>query len=72
MEPILRRETFMVSDKLGTMTWYIVKTPDQSCSVTDDQILADATSEKWGPYSTRDEAIAKRIGLIRAGKCQPV
>jgi hypothetical protein len=25
----------------------------------------------WGPFSSREEAIAKRIGLIRAGKCQP-
>jgi hypothetical protein len=54
------------------MTWYIVKNLDQSCAVTEDQTIADAASEKWGPYLTRDEAIAKRIGLIRAGKCQPV
>ena len=54
------------------MTWYIVKNPDQSCTVTDNQDLAETAGEKWGPYPTRDEAIAKRIGLIRAGKCQPV
>lgn len=54
------------------MTWYIVKNPDQSCAVTEDQTIAETAEEKWGPYSTRDEAIAKRIGLIRAGKCQPV
>jgi hypothetical protein len=54
------------------MTWYIVKNPDQSCAVTEDPALAETAREKWGPYPTRDEAIAKRIGLIRAGKCQPV
>ena len=54
------------------MTWYIVKNLDQSCAVTEDLALAETASEKWGPYPTRDEAIAKRIGLIRAGKCQPV
>jgi hypothetical protein len=54
------------------MTWYIVKNPNQSCVVTADLALAEAAEEKWGPYPTRDEAIAKRIGLIRAGKCQPV
>ena len=54
------------------MTWYIVKNPDQSCIVTEDLTLAETASEKWGPYPTRDEAIAKRIGLIRSGKCQPI
>ena len=27
--------------------------------------------QKWGPFETQNQAIAKRIGLIRAGKCQP-
>jgi len=27
--------------------------------------------EKWGPYDSPEDAIARRIGLIRAGKCQP-
>jgi hypothetical protein len=26
--------------------------------------------EKWGPYDSPEDAIARRIGLIRAGKCQ--
>ena len=26
---------------------------------------------KWGPFKTQNQAIAKRVGLIRAGKCQP-
>ncbi|MEM8503438.1 MAG: DDE transposase family protein [Cyanobacteria bacterium P01_D01_bin.1] len=25
----------------------------------------------WGPFETQNQAIAKRVGLIRAGKCQP-
>jgi hypothetical protein len=54
------------------MAWYIIKNSDASCAITDDLVLAEAANEKWGPYPTRDEAIAKRIGLIRAGKCQPV
>ncbi|WP_442944889.1 hypothetical protein [Nostoc sp.] len=28
--------------------------------------------EQWGPFSSPEEAIARRVGLIRAGKCQPV
>ena len=29
------------------------------------------TLEFWGPFSSREEAIAKRVGLIRNGKCKP-
>jgi hypothetical protein len=54
------------------MTWYIVKNPDASCMITDNAEVATSATEKWGPYATRDEATAKRIGLIRAGKCQPL
>jgi hypothetical protein len=54
------------------MNWYIIKNPDKTCQVVDDQSPADAAAEKWGPYGSRDEAIAKRIGLIRSGKCDPV
>ncbi|MDY7004776.1 MAG: DDE transposase family protein [Cyanobacteriota bacterium] len=27
--------------------------------------------ETWGPFNSVEEAIARRVGLIRAGKCQP-
>jgi hypothetical protein len=54
------------------MTWYIIKNPDASCTITEDTAMAATATEKWGPYPTRDEATAKRIGLIRAGKCQPI
>ena len=30
-----------------------------------------AIIEKWGPYDSAEDAIARRVGLIRAGKCQP-
>ncbi len=51
-------------------TWYITKVADGTCQITTDDI--DPITTKWGPYATREEAIAKRVGLIRAGKCQPV
>jgi hypothetical protein len=54
------------------MNWYIVKQPDKTCQIVDDLAVAEAAAEKWGPYSLREEAIAKRIGLIRAGKCTPL
>jgi hypothetical protein len=57
----------------NTTHWYIVKTPEGHCqivSVDNDRVLDIA--EKWGPFASQDDAIARRIGLIRAGKCQPL
>jgi hypothetical protein len=31
-----------------------------------------AQVKRWGPFASRDEAIARRVGLIRAGHCQPI
>ncbi|HEY9630251.1 MAG TPA: DDE transposase family protein [Coleofasciculaceae cyanobacterium] len=28
--------------------------------------------ERWGPFASQGEAIARRVGLIRSGKCQPL
>lgn len=66
-------------------SWYIVQQPSKQCDVVSaaalDAITAtesDASpeestepAEKWGPFKTQNQAIAKRVGLIRAGKCQP-
>lgn len=53
--------------------WYIVKQPDGHCEIMAVAVDADAPSapETWGPFSSQGEAIARRVGLIRAGKCQP-
>jgi hypothetical protein len=61
--------------------WYIVSQEAGGCLIVTAQELAsygaddddeDApTIECWGPFETRDEAIAKRVGLIRSGKCKP-
>lgn len=63
--------------------WYIVKQPDGHCEIVSaDQIQdqakenhAESTQansfEQWGPFASQGEAIARRVGLIRAGKCQP-
>lgn len=59
----------------NTETWYIVKRTQGNCDILSAQQLQQQKNpdieEQWGPYSTTDEAIARRIGLIRAGKCQP-
>lgn len=60
-------------------TWYIVKQPEGHCAIVQraagDEKNPDEnlpSPEQWGPYSSQAEAIARRVGLIRAGKCQPV
>jgi hypothetical protein len=55
--------------------WYIVKIADRTCQIVSQEELDAFTVEiieQWGGYPDRSEAIAKRVGLIRAGKCQPV
>jgi hypothetical protein len=50
--------------------WYILKQVSGTCAIA-SQTTPDAV-ETWGPFASQDEAIARRIGLIRAGKCQPI
>ncbi|XGV95063.1 MAG: hypothetical protein ACAF41_20240 [Leptolyngbya sp. BL-A-14] len=64
-------------------TWYVVKQANGQCTITPATSLeptqnVDAPSpeavpplERWGPYDSQQDAIARRVGLIRAGKCQP-
>ncbi len=65
--------------------WFIVKNPSGHCEILSEQMLEqenDSQTEskqsetetealQWGPFETQNQAIAKRVGLIRAGKCQP-
>ena len=52
--------------------WYVVKEGSETCQIlTAPELSTTSHAEKWGPYATEGEAIAKRVGLIRAGKCQP-
>ncbi len=62
--------------------FYIVKRPAGTCEILPlaepSQRIAQLEApnqtiiEKWGPYDSPEDAIARRIGLIRAGKCQPL
>lgn len=58
-----------------TENWYIVKeTADTPCKILTSQELTNLNAnpvEQWGPFETKNQAIAKRVGLIRAGKCKP-
>ncbi|MEL4895787.1 hypothetical protein [Crocosphaera sp. Alani8] len=53
-------------------TWYIVKTEKEQCEIVQlepNQLAKDR--DYWGPFPSKEEAIARRVGLIRSGKCQP-
>jgi hypothetical protein len=58
-----------------TETWHVVKRPVGNCEILPSNEATEANPEiidKWGPFNSKGEAIARRVGLIRAGKCQPV
>jgi len=59
----------------NTQTWYIVKRNEGQCEIVPSQQAEDKQAlgvvERWGPFNSQQEAIARRVGLIRAGKCQP-
>ncbi|MFQ3618097.1 MAG: hypothetical protein SNJ57_15160 [Cyanobacteriota bacterium] len=62
--------------------WYIVKQPEGHCDIVTtadlqpkptnpSQAAAETDPQQWGPFASQREAIARRVGLIRAGKCLP-
>lgn len=64
-------------------SWYVVKQVNGECAIVSSTEVeaqpgvdpspeaALAETERWGPYDSQQDAIARRVGLIRAGKCQP-
>lgn len=62
-----------MSDSQG---WYIIKRNESNCDIVPSQQLESQDDsnilERWGPFSSVEDAIARRVGLIRAGKCKPV
>lgn len=60
-------------------TWYVVKQETGECAIVPAAQLSTiseqsetSSKEQWGPYPSQAEAIARRVGLIRAGKCKPI
>mgnify|MGYP006268567225 CR=1 FL=1 len=55
--------------------WYIIKEETGTCEILSAEKIVNIedtnTPQKWGPFNSINEAIASRVGLIRAGKCQP-
>ncbi|MBV8885427.1 MAG: hypothetical protein JO235_15730 [Chroococcidiopsidaceae cyanobacterium CP_BM_RX_35] len=56
-------------------TWYIVKRSTNHCEIVPRHQVEESNDsdilERWGPFTSQDEALSRRVGLIRAGKCQP-
>lgn len=66
----------MTEPKSDSQGWYIVKTATGHCEITQHELTpeSDSTPERntsWGPFDDQQTAIAKRVGLIRSGKCLP-
>lgn len=59
----------------NTQSWYIVKRPEGNCEIVPSAQLEakedPSILERWGPISSQSDAQARRIGLIRSGKCKP-
>ncbi len=57
-----------------SQSWYIIKRSTEKCEIVSSEPAPEDDTEiieKWGLF-TKEEAISRRIGLIRTGKCQPV
>ena len=53
--------------------WYVVKQQDDTCKIIACNSQQETPKQKhWGSFTSEQDAIAKRVGLIRAGKCKPV
>lgn len=58
--------------------WYVVQQGDGHCDVmpASEVVISNEPEtstqiERWGPFESQGEAIARRVGLIRSGKCKP-
>jgi hypothetical protein len=70
----MQNNTKDFTDTLASEQWVICKHDNNICEIvksnTKDEITD--TVEVWGAFVSQREAIAKRVGLIRSGKCQPL
>ena len=81
LDSLLFNSTMPSSDMPSPEAWYIVKQPDGHCQILSTAVLQSDSADRpvsleqtehWGPFDSQAAAIARRVGLIRAGKCQPV
>ena len=56
----------------NSQTWYIIQQEENhTCEIIAVTDKPPEAKSSWGPFESQAEAIAKRVGLIRAGKCKP-
>jgi len=64
----------LIEMKDTSQKFYIIKKQEENCEIlpsTEVEQKKDPSIETWGPFNSVEEAIARRVGLIRAGKCKP-
>ncbi|MEM8806262.1 MAG: hypothetical protein AAGF01_09570 [Cyanobacteria bacterium P01_G01_bin.38] len=58
-----------------TDPWHIAQDGSGQCNIVTqaelDKLTDDQKQAAWGPFASQNEAMARRVGLIRAGKCKP-
>jgi hypothetical protein len=58
----------------NTQTWYIINYKSEICEIEPSQQVKENNPDiikKRGTFNSQPEAIARQVGLIRAGKYQP-
>ena len=53
------------------MEWYVAKVESGHCEIVPVPGGDAPPPDAWGPFPSQSEAIARRVGLIRANKCKP-
>jgi len=72
MQPNMLKDS---QEPIAAECWFIGKRGNTGiCEIVKGHSPEDLTGfvETWGAFNSQGEAIAKRVGLIRAGKCQPL
>ena len=61
------------NDRTDPEQWFICKRDTGICEIVKSDRREEIANsvETWGAFASQGEAIAKRVGLIRAGKCNP-
>ena len=74
MYQLMQNNTEDFTDALASEQWFICKRDNNICEIVKSNTKDEITDavEVWGAFASQGEAIAKRVGLIRSGKCQPL
>ena len=60
------------SDNTRPDSWHVIRQTSGHCDICRQTDLDRLDKpQTWGPFASQAAAMAKRVGLIRAGKCLP-